>query len=250
MDQYATKFMMQFGVSEAEATALLREPDEIDIEELCSAGTRPVTHQVLVHQILRERYHNGEEQRGPMSMSTERQRWNGERIQQIIFRVDASNSQQDIEKKTKEALVEGNIRLTPTRFLAYLNDAMNLEKENLAFPYLTMNSTVWASLMTFEVIADTMVSDDFIYGGITNELTPLIVGHILIQAPIQFPRVKVLEWMATPLGLLIATNVFEIQQLDKQLGRDFEPTPEVKRLIAENIERAKEFRDSRSSKSK
>ncbi|KAH7183466.1 uncharacterized protein B0J16DRAFT_373910 [Fusarium flagelliforme] len=151
----------EFGLYLAliKATDLLRYPEEIDIEQVCRRGTQPVPSQVPVHQILKERYHKGEEEK-----ATKRQEWNGESIREIVSRVDAPNNEDGTDKNQKEA----QIRLTPARVLTYLNDAMNLEKENLAFPYLSMNWIAWQVLMPHKTIGDTMTSSHFYAGNVPD----------------------------------------------------------------------------------
>ncbi|KAI1068895.1 hypothetical protein LB507_006130 [Fusarium sp. FIESC RH6] len=197
MDQYASHFMIQFGVSDTAVDDQLRKPDRIIIRETCKAGTRNIESRATVHHIVQDRYHKNK--RNGKLLERCRQGWNAESIQEVLSRVHpevmpkqpamsmAPNKGTDKNKNKAST----NIHLTLTRFLTYLGDALDLEKEELAFPYLSMDRTVFQEI-------------------------PFIAGQILILAP----KMEVLKSAAEALDMIAPSFDSASREMDKLIGRD------------------------------
>jgi hypothetical protein len=121
------------------------------------------------------------------------------------------------DKKNNKAST--NIRLTPTRFLTYLGDALDLEKEELAFPYLSMNKTVFQTFQAIKEACDPTVKEQFQTGSCDKKWeTPFIAGQILILAP----KMEVLESAAEAFKPMAPSFDSASRELDKLIGRDYD----------------------------
>jgi len=134
-------------MSTTTTAAQLRKPDKIIINQTCKAGTRDIGSRVPVNHISQGRYHKNK--RNGTLLERYRQEWNAESIQEVISSADpeatpkqsatSKASNKGTDKNKNKNKLSANIRLTPTRFLIYFGDALDLEKEELAFAYLSMN---------------------------------------------------------------------------------------------------------------
>lgn len=235
MGQYAAiRFMMQFGVSETAADTQLRKRDKTVVSETCKAGTRDIESRATVHHILQDRYNKNK--RDGKLLERYRREWNVESIQEVLSRVQteampkqpamskASNKGTDKNKNKAST----NIRLTPTRFLAYLGDALDLEKEELAFPYLSMNKTVFQPFQAIKEACDPTVKESFQSGSCDNKWgIPFIAGQILILAP----KTEVLKSAAEALEMMAPSFDSVSREMDKLIGRDYKVEKEEDELV-------------------
>ena len=110
-----------------------------------------------------------------------------------------------------------NIRLTPTRFLTYLGDALHLENEELAFPYLSMNKTVFQTFQAIKEACDPTVKEQFQSGSCDKKReTPFIARQILVLAP----KMEVLKSSAGALETMAPSFDSASREMNKLLGRD------------------------------
>ncbi|KAJ4012506.1 hypothetical protein NW752_008204 [Fusarium irregulare] len=110
-----------------------------------------------------------------------------------------------------------NIRLTPTRFLTYLGDALDLEMEELAFPYLSMNKTVFQTFQAIKEACDPTMKEQFQSGSCDKKWEiPFIAGQILILAP----KMEVLKSAAEALEMMAPSFDYASREMDKLVGRD------------------------------
>ncbi|RBR21894.1 uncharacterized protein FIESC28_04737 [Fusarium coffeatum] len=111
-----------------------------------------------------------------------------------------------------------NIRLTPTRFLTYLGDALDLEKEELAFPCLSMNKTVFQPFQAIKEACDPTVKEQFQSGSCDKKCEiPFIPGQILILAL----KMEVLKSAAGAFEMMAPSFDSASREMDKLIGRDY-----------------------------
>ncbi|RGP65172.1 hypothetical protein FLONG3_9325 [Fusarium longipes] len=205
-----------------------------------SMGVRFIEARVPVHKRLEMRY----------LQNADRMNWNTESIQEILSQVVLTDKSEDdgnvkrllvvpkvqnkkkkmatLKAQAKDETIKASTRLSPTRLLAYLNDAMHLEIEELAFPYLPMNQYVFELFNTIELKVREVTGFPF-------DGEPYNIPTWVVEDTICYDRLDSLSAASAEIDL--ADQPFHPSQatreLHRQTGRDYTVPAGLDELLIE-----------------
>ncbi|KAM0354893.1 hypothetical protein ACHAPU_000730 [Fusarium lateritium] len=219
---YATRFMLQVGVSASSLTSS-RRPKQTSIDDFFRAGARFLTTRASIHGRFKARYQN----------NANRMNWTQESINQILVMAekagDAKERNKDKKKKRKknEPKSKAAARISPIELLGELGEAMGEEIEELAFPYLIMHRSNWELMdlvrTTYQPLLMSWYGSDFVQ---QEWELPFLVGHILTQAEtsasILIPAGKVIDLINTSGTMSDASK-----QMYRLMGGDDDVSEEI-----------------------
>ncbi|KAF5605846.1 hypothetical protein FPANT_1095 [Fusarium pseudoanthophilum] len=171
VSDYATRFMLQIGVSAAAFTKNRRRGPKMVVEDFSRAGARFLTSRASIHKSLQDRYQR----------NANRMNWTAESISEILLRAESEGKGKG---KRTVPLASQDIRISPVGVLSSLVTAMQGEVRELAFGYLPMHRMSWKILRAVRTRCDPYFKETYGSDFTLKEWElPFMVGHILPLAP-------------------------------------------------------------------
>ncbi|PNP76975.1 hypothetical protein FNYG_09588 [Fusarium nygamai] len=167
VSDYATRFMLQIGVSVAAFTKNRRRGPKMVVEDFSRAGARFLTSRASTHKSLQDRYQR----------NANRMNWTAESISEILLRAESEGKGKG---KRTVPLADQDIRISPVGVLSSLVTAMQGEVRELAFGYLPMHRMSWKILRAVRTRCDPYFNETYGSDFTLKEWElPFMVGHIL-----------------------------------------------------------------------